>query len=223
MMSLTLAPGISFVEHAGERIFLDLYRDCYFALGPLADHAFTALTRGKPDEHQKAHLLGLVDRKILVDLPFGDNPRPCRQPNLIGSALDGVDMTPPSRWRILVASVSIMRAKRRLRARTLASNVERLRALKSASAADRRPPRAGECERIAAAFAAAGRWIATLDQCLALSFAMARTCLASGCDAQLTIGIKLRPFEAHAWVSIDGIVISDRLDNVRPFAAVLVI
>lgn len=222
-MSFALAPGISFVEQDGERIFLDLNRDRYFALGPSADSAFTALTHGKPDEHQKARLLGLVDRHILVDLPFGDNPRPCRQPRLLGSALDRADMTIPPRRQILVAAVSIMRAKRRLRAHTLTSNVERLRALKSVSAADMRPPRAGECEMIAAAFAAAGRWIATLDQCLPLSFAIARTCLKAGLDAQLAIGIKLRPFEAHAWVSIDGIVISDRLDNVRPFAAVLVL
>lgn len=222
-MSLALAPGISFVEQHGERIFLDLKRDRYFALGDAADDAFTALTHGKPDAEQQARLRKLVEANILVDLPFGENPRPCRQPALIGSALDAVELSAPSRWQVLVAGWSITRAKRRLKSRSLAANIERLRTLKQSTAPDLRPPREGECTTIAATFAAAARLVPTLDQCLALSFAMARACLGQGLDTQLAIGVKLRPFEAHAWVSIEGIVLSDRLDNVRPFASILLL
>lgn len=222
-MSLALAPGISFVEQHGERIFLDLNRDRYFALGEAADRAFTALTHGKPDKDQTARLLGLVDAHILVDLPFGDNPRPSRQPSLTASALDNGETAVPSRWQVLVASWSIARAKRRLRARSLACNVERLRTLKQSIATDLRPAREGERAAIAATFAAAARLVPTLDQCLALSFAMTRACLGRRLDAQLSIGVKLRPFEAHAWVSIEGIVVSDRLDNVRPFKTILLL
>jgi len=222
-MSLTLAPGISFVEQDGARVFLDLRRDRYFALGEPADSAFTALTRGKPNEAQQARLLKLVDENILIDLPFGENPRPCRQPALTASALDEMPPTAPSRWRVLAAGRSIVCAKRRLKVRTLASNVERLQGLKTSLAADVRPACELEREAIAATFAAAGRLVPTLDQCLALSFAMARACLKSNLDTHLSIGVKLRPFEAHAWVSIEGIVVSDRLDNVRPFATILLI
>lgn len=223
IMSLALAPGISFVEQDGERVFLDLYRDRYFALGKPADAAFTALTRGKPDEDERARLLKLVEANVLIDAPFGDNPRPCRQPAMVLSALDAADKTAPSPWQVVVASWSVVRAKRRLKTRPLAFNVERLRQLKTWMAADVRRARPGEREAIAAAFGAAGRLVATLDECLPLSFAMARLCLKARLDAQMSIGVKLRPFEAHAWVSVEGVVVSDRLDNVRPFATILLI
>lgn len=222
-MSLALAPGISFVEKDGERVFLDLERDRYFALGEAADSAFTALTHGKPDRLQNIRLQKLVEDRILVDLPYGDNPRPCRQPAVNASALDAPTPARASPFHVLLASCAIANAKRRLRSRSLAWNVGRLEHLKTSTAPDVRQPRAGEREAIAAAFRAAGRMIATLDECLALSLAMARHCLSRGLDAQFSIGVKLRPFEAHAWVSVEGMVVSDRLDNVRPFATILLV
>ena len=222
-MSLALAPGISFVELDGARVFLDLNRDRYFALGEPADCAFTALTHGKPDEEQQARLRRLVDTGVLVDLPFGDNPRPCRQPALIASALDVPAATRPPAWQMLAAGMSIACAKRRLRRRSLAFNVGRLEHLKTLVAPDVRRAAEGEREAVAAAFGAAGRMIATLDECLALSFAVARYCLNRRMDACLSIGVKLRPFEAHAWVSVEGMVVSDRLDNVRPFKTILLV
>jgi len=222
-MSLALAPGISFVEQDGERVFLDLNRDRYFALGDPVNRAFTALTHGKPDEQEKAHLRRLVDEKVLLEAPFGDNPRPCRQPSVIASVLDTAALQTASPWQILFAGWSIARAKRRLRKRSLAYNVGRLQQLKASTATEVRRAGKDEPEAIAAAFNTAGRLIATLDECLALSFAIAGHCLGRGLDAQLSIGVKLRPFEAHAWVSVEGIIVSDRLDNVRPFASILLV
>lgn len=222
-MSLALAPGISFVDLDGARIFLDINRDRYFALGEPDDRAFTALTHGRPDEAQQARLQRLVETAVLVDAPFGDNPRPCRQPSLIASALDSPPPAAPSAWQMLVAGMAIARAKRSLKTRSLASNIRRLEQLKTLTATDVRRAAEGERETVAAAFAAAGRWVATLDECLALSFAIARHCLARRLDAQLSIGVKLRPFEAHAWVSAEGMVMSDRLDNVRPFKTILLL
>jgi hypothetical protein len=139
------------------------------------------------------------------------------------SALDAIGVQAPARWKVLVASWSIVSAKIALRTRSLATNVERLRAFKASAVPDLRPARSGEHETVAAAFATAGRLVSTLDQCLALSFAMTRWCLGSGLDAQLSIGVKLRPFEAHAWVSVQGVVVSDRFDNIRPFAPILLV
>jgi hypothetical protein len=223
IMSFALAPGISFVEQDGDRVFLDLNRDRYFALGEPSNSAFTALTHGKPDHQQTVHLQKLVEDQLLVDVPYGDNPRPCRQPHISASALDTAAAARGSIVQMLLASWSIADAKRRLRTRSLAFNVRRLEHLKAMTARDVRRPGEGEREAIAAAFRAAGRMIATLDQCLALSFAMARHCLKRGLDTQFSIGVKLRPFEAHAWVSVEGTVVSDRLDNVRPFTTILLI
>lgn len=221
-MSLTLAHGISFVEQDGERVFLDLNRDRYFALDDAADRAFTGLTRGKLDDELEAHLRKLVDANVLADEAFCDNPRPCRQPTINGSALDAAAEFTTSSWQVVAACLSIARAKRRLTARSLAWNVRRLEQFKAAMPEARRA-REGEREAIAAAYHTAGRLIATLDECLAVSFAITRHCLKRRLDTRLSFGIKLRPFEAHAWASVDGMLISDRLDNVRPFAAILLI
>jgi hypothetical protein len=37
----------------------------------------------------------------------------------------------------------------------------------------------------------------------------------------MVIGVKLRPFQAHAWVVCDGSLISDPLATITPFTPIL--
>lgn len=223
-MTLILAPGLSFCDAPGGRIFLDLVQDRYFCLGPAADAAFSAMVgSGKPDDEQRARLAALEQAGILVDDPFGACPRPCRQPPLLASPLDEDDLVRPSAARVLGTVWAIRRAKLSLRWTSLATVCGRITALKERHAQDLRRGRPDELARIAAAVAASGRVVDTLDQCLPCSIAVMRQCLAANIAAQLSIGVKLHPFGAHAWVAADGIVLTDRLELVRPFTPLLII
>ncbi|WP_198137684.1 lasso peptide biosynthesis B2 protein [Terriglobus sp. TAA 43] len=53
--------------------------------------------------------------------------------------------------------------------------------------------------------------------CLQRSCVLTRMCRSRGLAAQLTIGSQRRPFRAHAWVTLEGEIIRDRLAQREAF------
>ena len=223
-MGFSLAPGISYAETAGRRIFLDLRRDRYFCLGEAADAAFAARVGSGPlSPHHTNALQALAAANILVDDPLGECPRPCRTMTLTGSALDADPQPKASMLRVVPAASAIQRAKRHVRTRPLAQVCARLAAARNrVSERTDRDLNQGVSD-LAASYAAAGRIVTTLNHCLPVAVAMMRQCIRSGIPARLTMDIKIQPFEAHAWVSVGKLVISDRFDTVRPFTPILIL
>jgi hypothetical protein len=78
-------------------------------------------------------------------------------------------------------------------------------------------------ERVGAAFSRAAVMTNSLNECLAVSIAIVRRAIASGIDAQLVLGVKLRPFQAHAWAQAGPTLISDQFDTVACFTPILVV
>lgn len=221
-MTLALAPGISFCETGGQLIFLDLYRDRYFSLGPAASSAFAALVERAALSGEQFNRLDALKRAgILVEDPLGQPPRPCRSIMPDCSPLDRARSARPGLFSAVAAASSIQRAKLALRRSSLASVCARISSGKELICVE--AVRQEQLERIALAFAAAGKLVPTLDQCLPLSVAIARRCIAAAIDANLCIGVKIRPFEAHAWVTAGDMLISDRVETVRSFTPVLVL
>ena len=77
--------------------------------------------------------------------------------------------------------------------------------------------------RAAAAFARIDRLISPGGRCLPRSIALVRMLIARHAAADLVIGVKLRPFEAHCWARHHDAVVGDSLANVAPFTPILVL
>jgi hypothetical protein len=70
----------------------------------------------------------------------------------------------------------------------------------------------------------ATRWLLpTHDLCLPWSMAMTSFLSWKGIPADLVIGVKSKPFGAHAWVQYQDTVLSDALDHVTPYTPILAI
>ena len=76
---------------------------------------------------------------------------------------------------------------------------------------------------LAEAFRRAALITGSLNQCLAISIAMTRKAIANNLDVDLVMGVRLRPFQAHAWIQHGDLLLSDELDTVIPFTPILLI
>ncbi|HWU49222.1 MAG TPA: lasso peptide biosynthesis B2 protein [Asticcacaulis sp.] len=74
-----------------------------------------------------------------------------------------------------------------------------------------------------AAYLASRRWLRTQDQCLSWSIALVDVLAAHDWFPDLVLGVKMRPFGAHAWVAWEGEVLNDLPDLVRAYTPILVV
>jgi hypothetical protein len=220
-MTHSLAPGISFAETSGRLVFLDAIADRYTMLAPEAEAAFrkmmdsaqpVARTDGWP---ARLRALGL----IACDAG-GTRIAPCETQRAERSALD-TPLPGAGVRAVAIAYVGYATSRARLRRGGLAPELARLERARSSGTARHVSPDA--VSRETAAFAALRRWATPLDQCLPLSLALARRCAAHDPSVKLVLGVKLRPFRAHAWVQREGVILNDHVDAVRPFAPVLAV
>lgn len=222
-MPLALAPGISFCELDGARIFLDRERDRYFSLGPEAAVAFATIGQRAPGSAEDAAVLDrLVASGILVRDPHGEAPRPCRTIAVKSSPLDDDPHLPAATTAVLVAAQSISRAQIALKlfgfARACRSVADMAPGSRHAQAISPRVQ-----AELAGRFAGAARLVGAFEKCLPTSLAMIRFCRGRDYDAQLVIGVKTRPFQAHAWVSTNGVVLTDTTETARQFTPILIL
>lgn len=220
-MSLTLAPGISFCIADGARVFLDRNRDRYFSLGEAADAAFTSIGSRSGAGHS-AQLDALLAAGILINDAHGECPRPCRSVELVSSPLDDDPHLAVAFFAALTSVASIRLAQRALSVHGLAGvcrNIEQF----TVPARDARPIGPGDCTAIAARFARAKRIAGAYEQCLPIAIAMIRFCRGRRFAAQLVIGVRTRPFQAHAWVSTDGTVLTDQTAVAQQFTPILIL
>ncbi|WP_195908605.1 lasso peptide biosynthesis B2 protein [Novosphingobium sp. Gsoil 351] len=201
----------------GRLIILDVAADRYRMLPPAAETAILRHFHGDGlqcgDERALARLLA---NGILQVQPDGVGGQLCGHALPELSFFDDPWRTPGA-VAVARAALSVVRAMADLRLRGLARTLEAFPRSNSSPAA------ALSCsQRHAAAFAELRLIMRTLDRCLPLSIALARTARRSDGDIRLVIGVKLDPFGAHAWVQRGNVVLNDRLDAVVPFTPILV-
>ncbi|WP_188053922.1 lasso peptide biosynthesis B2 protein [Sphingosinithalassobacter sp. CS137] len=221
-MAFALAPGITFCDAGGRFVFLDVPKDRYFCLGADPEEGFRRFVAGAPlAEADEARLRTLAVQGLLVPAPADVRPEPCRPPASIRMPLFQENL-PVSRRRVLAAAASLIRARIMLRYRSLHSQITSIQAMKDGSrgvnqAADER------LVEISVAFRRAALITGSLNQCLANSIAIVRHARSADLRAELVLGVKLRPFRAHAWVLANDVLISDAADTVSPFTPILVV
>ena len=246
-MGYRLRSGISFCDVSGQLLFLDIVADRYFCLQPEAERGFRDLLAQRspaaapgpvaghnPDAASRApnhapsrnphrnRLAAMLRTGMLIetdDQTFPCPYRPGRHATL--SLLD----TPEQEAGLLdvaAAMMQIIGARFSLRHRTLHDIV---RALDLA----RCPwPRSGkmaptELQAAASAFERTSRFMRSHDQCLPRSIALARHLAARNLPAELVMGVKLRPFAAHAWVQSGPWLLNDRIDTIRNYTPILAV
>lgn len=222
MHTYTLTPHISFCDAGGRYIFLDLLADRYFCLSRDAEAAFAGLVSGRPpNAAERDKLNGLEARGVLRSAAGGAIAVACAAPakpvELKCNRRAGTSV-----FRTTFAAARLLEARMRLRFQSLFSLVLRLRRRKNSLAAVGSKNDFKDLAQIAADFQAAALIVGALDQCLSISFAICDRAIELGIPADLVIGVRPRPFQAHAWVQADGVLINDRVDHVAQFYPILV-
>ncbi|UIJ44794.1 lasso peptide biosynthesis B2 protein [Sphingomonas cannabina] len=216
-----IAPGISFCDAGGRHIFLDLDADRYFCLGDAAERSFARMIAGTPLDAADHHRLGALARRGLLLPAKTDTTLP---PTRIAPIRRAIAEPPARAGNLAVAraAAALLRARLELRRRPLRRLIMAVRRAKRGCA-----PPDGDGERRLAAIGGAFRRAAVLtgalDECLAVSLAIMRRSAAHGIAAELVLGVKLRPFQAHAWVQVGDLLVSDERDAVAPFTPILVV
>ncbi len=223
MSGYSLAPGISFCNTGGRHIFLDIRVDRYFCLGPAADRGFARLVAGAPLEAaDRMHLSALQRQGLLMPVDgCGLSSISAACTSVRRSLLD--EMTSPPSLDMLKAAAALLHARWSLRLRSLDRLLSYARSVKADLPPFDLARDEGRLAAIAAAFQKAALLTGALNQCLANSLAISRQARAHGIATDLVLGVKLRPFQAHAWVQAGEVLVSDPVDRVAPFTPILVI
>ncbi|MBO9623961.1 MAG: lasso peptide biosynthesis B2 protein [Sphingomonas sp.] len=158
--------------------------------------------------------------RLLHHLPDPGTPLPCPGPERarISLAAEGGSASPATVVQMVARRLTSRAA---LRLWSLERVIARWRARKTCST------RGGDADamakRVASAYRASTLILGSHDHCLPDSLAVASQLLRYGVRAELVLGVKLDPFQAHCWVQMGDAVVNDSLDATRLFTPVLVV
>lgn len=201
-------------------IFLDLSANRYFALPPALEAAFTIIARTGSTEGLGGPEIQSLLRAKLISADGATTSKPCSSILPVQLELDRFGM--PAKASLAALSLfGQVTASIRLRRRSLMWLPARLalsrRKLEASVVAPER------WAPIARAFDATRLWRWRADHCLTSSIAFIETGLRHSFDAELVFGVRSTPFAAHCWVQSGGVVLNDRIENVRPYSPILAI
>lgn len=215
-MTYALRDGVSYCVVDGRFLFLDLEADRYYCLTTEGAAAFDRLRRRKGDV---ADRLRLNDCPVLSQVATAGGLAPCSLREGASQSVADARGTPLSWIEVVAAARCLAKMSARLRWRGLAGVVEDFA---------RQKDRCGETgklvqvERVATAFRRCGMLFDLRERCLVHSLAVAHRLLHQGVKPELVLGVKLGPFEAHAWVQWRGQLVNERPDVARLFTPILV-
>lgn len=218
-MGYHLAPNLSYCCADGQRVFLDTKRDRYFCLDAAVDLSFQIWADGRvPNPADAQNLASLVRRGVLLE-HSGPHAMSHGCPKVDAAYASLFDRAAGSSASSAICAFARFRwAGLRLRIFGLAASLHALDRHKSHVF-----PCAGAAERaqmVASAFREAARFATTRHHCLPHALAVAHALAARNVSGTLVIGVRARPFGAHAWVQLGNMVVNDSVDNVRDFTPI---
>lgn len=217
-MTLRFADGVHWCVANNRVVLLDVKADTYSGLPEIADQAFRKCLDDRPlTPAERDALHDLTDSGLLVPAQTCAEPLTVR--GVTRSLLDG---TPPATSVSLPALADQILEGLRLAiyplehilatARHRKSHARRrIEALDDGLRADIRR------------FMASRRLLSRHAQCLRTSLALSAYLARRDFYPDVVIGVRMRPFAAHAWVQFGDIVLNDSVDEVIPFTPILVI
>lgn len=217
-MTLCLADGVHWCIANDRVVLLDLKADSYSCLPPAADQAWRKQWAGETlSASDAAALKDLVDTGVLVSGQTLLNP-PSTQ-TVSRSLLDEIDAdTAPvsleAAWdQVLTAC--------QLKTCSLFALIAGVRERKRAEPFAYTTTKSKQCD--IARFMASRRLVSRQSQCLRTSLALVSFLARRRCYPDLVIGVRMRPFAAHAWVQAADKVLNDAVDAVAPYTPILVV
>lgn len=202
----------------GQGIFLDRHCNRYFSLSPAENRAFVSAV-GDTAIGTVAHrsLLALLSTEVPL-AKAGHDQGIAMPPRAAKDRLAKQAAIKPPITAVFLAFASRVAAAILLKFLPL----RLILAYFESSASGRCVDADAKLDRIAAAFRLADRWLGTHNKCLSRTLAFAWLCKRIGRQPNILIGVRIRPFSAHCWSQAGETVLNDRLDNVRPYQAILV-
>lgn len=222
-MGFELRKGISFCEVSDRLLFLDVVADRYFCLRPATEQAFrTLLTDRLSAPPQHGDLASMLQSGALIETTGHHAPCPFRIERPASLSLLDADQKPASLLDLAGALISVLHARFSLRRRPLHRILRDINLRRIAW------PRTDNVDLEAikttvTAFEATSRLLRSHDACLSRSVALAGYLAARGLPADLVIGVRMRPFCAHAWVQSGRWLLNDRIDAVRSYTPILAV
>lgn len=221
-MGTIFRSGLYACDVGGSLIFLDLIADRYFAIDGAARDTCLRLVQGLPQVSDDTPILAALHQSGLLQTVEGAGmpQMGVRVPKLATSARDRPRRSPSPRL-VVPALTRYAIAMAELKLRPLHAVLGRI-----AHSKQRRRslhPKCADPSAFAEAFAQIDQIVTAVNRCLPRSIALAGIMIANGLHPDLVIGVKLRPFEAHCWVQIDDILVSDDLGTIAPFTPILLL
>ena len=234
-------------------VFLDVRKDRYFALEsartaglgqfvpgwpvatPLA--VDSVQQRGsstapafaeQPDRGTLTGVIALLLEKAILKTEAGDgkSAAPTVSEPLRGDlAGDALDERPAIGPGILLRFVTCaVRARLMLKYRTFETVLERVRQRTDHSQRAARPIAEARMHQLVGAFATLRPFFfAAKDACLFDALALSEFLAAYGVFPRWVFGVQSRPFAAHCWLQLDGLVLNDTVDHVKRYTPIMVV
>ena len=219
MPSYTLSSHIHAACLNGIYVLLDEEADRYFCLSEPQSALLADILAGGAKPETCRFAASLAVRRILVPgLPAPQRRQPPTQTTSSAYRSTPAGSLRPAEW---AAALRVLQTARRLQTSSLAENLTALRR-------DKARLRLGDFASAEIVGAAAARFTALCDlfltrtdACLVRSLLLARYLLRRRIPADLTLGVRLGPFAAHAWVECGGSVVNDHLETVQAYTPIL--
>lgn len=223
-MGYALRKGVTFCIASRKVVLFDLPNCRYSGLPEATDMAFQALVESQEAaDADTSALQPLIDTGLLILL----ENRPTRLNAQSGLGASGsllncrpAPVEPSLIFAALTAQISTALDLKVQPLANIFSHVQRRRTcLENAI----QPMPAVDLARVVAAFVWSRRLISSGDKCLRRSIALANHLIGCGIDCRIVIGVRMRPFAAHAWVQKDDLVLDESLEEVRRYSTILVV
>lgn len=221
-MRYQIAPHAHYCVASDHVVFLDLRADRYFALPPSTASAFLRALQGEqlgPTDH--AALSPLLVRGLI-------SPSACdqdsRSPAVTETPLSELAPFTPARINLANLGTALLahaQASVELKAFKLGKTIDRI-AKQKVRILSRRGATPDLDPAVLSAFLTTRRLVPSQNQCLRWSIAAIHYLSHHQQFPQLVLGVRMRPFHAHAWVQEGSMVLNDTVDFVSLYTPILV-
>ena len=220
-MPYSLGDGIHFCIANRAVALLDVPKNRYFGLPRLADAAFQTATAGASlTKDEEGALAPLVARGILIQCEAGSLQKPPSKDAT--SDTTGYAVGCAQLLKLLPAFAACYPAML-APSKRLDHILAHLRNRRRLAVSRPTPVVQVALAEALAELRSIRRLVGMGDRCLPWSIGAATVLYQHGIIADFVIGVRMRPFGAHAWVQLNGKVLNDDLDNVRPYTPILII
>ncbi len=220
---MQLREGVFFCIANRQVVLLDLPADRYFALPARADAAFQRLAAGAAvSDETRSCLEALLAQGLLIDEPRS-SPLLAHEVATPQTALVWNCSARPKSVDLVRGWITYQSTALRFQHRPLAHWIGKIAGRKCAATDRSCLFDLSACADQCNAFYTIRKIAPSRDLCLPWSIALVDYLAKADIYPQLVLGVRMKPYGAHAWVQAGNTVLNDEPDHVRRFTPILVV